>query len=116
VIEASIVASVVADWMKGLPSLSGSGESRAVTQAVTIEATRATNALLAGQPVTLAVRLPPLLAMRLAELAGATGVTPERAACDLLEAGIDPAFREVCREQRRPPPRPWNGGSASGSR
>ncbi len=113
VMEAAVVASVVADWM----ALRNPLRDWRVAEGEPLhaEATRAGVAAVAGRPVTLAVRLPPLLAIRLVELAAATDETPERAAVAVLAAGVDSALRTACRRQGRPEPRPWDGGPPRGS-
>ena len=105
VLEAATVAAVVSEWLARQPSPA----SACVGESLTAEATRAALAAGSGRPVPLAVRLPPLLAIRLVELAGLRGVNPERAALDLIAGAVDPAYADACRARRLPAPRPWNG-------
>lgn len=111
VMEAAVVASVVADWMAGRTAFAASTPGPSLEA----EAARASVAAEAGRPVAAAVRLPPLLAIRLVELAAATGETPERAAVAVLAGGVDSALAAVCRRRGRPEPRPWDGGPRRGT-
>jgi hypothetical protein len=103
--EAGILASVVADWMARLPKPDSTGKQFGFDA----EAVRAAVAMRACLPVVIPVRVPPALAIRLVELAGATGVTVEQAALALLSSGADSAMA-ASQATNQPPPRPWQGG------
>ena len=119
VMEAAVVASVVSEWLSRQPGLADRPPNRpaadALADSLDGEAARASVAAEQGRSVVVAVRLPPLLAIRLVELAAETNRTPERTAADLLAAGADPALAGVRRRRGRPEPRPWDGGPPRGS-
>lgn len=107
-LEASLVVTVVEEWLSQRPRTFPADVT--VRDVNAIEATRAAAALAGGGDVRLSLHLPPMLMIRLVELAGESGGTPEGAAVDVLRCSADAHYGRACKAAGKPKPRPWSHG------
>jgi hypothetical protein len=108
-----LLVSVVEQWLARQPQITPEPPLPDVRASAEVSSLRSAQAMLDNTATPLTLRLPPLLAIRLCQLAGGTRSTVESAAVAVLGRHTDHDYSAFCRAEGLPPPHTWEGGDST---